>query len=79
MFVAISTNHPLKLKYINLTLCIIVPAISGVEEAVGRGLMVRIHDSRATSRGFESRKKSMVVAGSASDLNSLLSSDKFSL
>jgi len=44
-----------------------------------RGLMVRIHDLRAASCGFESLKKSMVVAGRASDLNLLLSSRKVSL
>ena len=41
--------------------------------------MVRIHNLRAASCGFESQKKSMVMAGRASDRNSLLSSSKVSL
>jgi len=44
-----------------------------------RSLIVRIHDLRAASGGFESHKKSMVVSGRASDLNSLLSSNKVAL
>jgi len=48
---------------------------------IGSGchLMVKIHDLRAVSCGFESQKKSMVVAGRTYDLNSLLSSSKVSL
>jgi len=44
----------------------------------GRGLMVRIHNLCAASCGFKSQKKSMVVAGRASDLNSLLSPSEVS-
>jgi len=41
------------------------------------GLVVRIHDLCAVSRGFEPQK--MVVTESSSDLNSLLSPNKVSL